>query len=258
MKSLGRIKMFHGDIEKNQKVMEVFEKSRSIIILGTIGSGKTALAFKILSHLSQLKPVFWIAHPKPQLLDKFGYECLESVEDIECLENSIIVYDEPQLSLNISDRQRDFALARVLSLSRQRGNTLIMMTSDTRLLSPKVEAYLETWCIKDIEYAKTKQRGIARHIIQKNCLISPEGFGAKENEFLLECPDFKFNGRWTYPLIPEWSEELSKPYARQSIQDVAVADAVNQVSETSLNIQKLEKTPENSEKLLKTQKLTYI
>lgn len=201
--------MIKGNIED---LRELLNKSKSIIVYGITGSGKTALVYKILSLINE-KSIYFIGHPKPNLIKSFGYDEIADLSDIDNnnIENSVIYIDEPQLVLDSSDNKRDSILAKLLSLARQKDNIFIISTSDTRLLSPKVESYFELWFIKNCDYSMTKQRSKVRKIIKKNCLL-PEGFYANINEFLFESPQKIFNGRYNFTLIPEWTEKLSKPF----------------------------------------------
>jgi len=227
--------------------LETFKEARSIVVYGSTGSGKTALVYSILSKIED-KKIYFIAHPKPKIIEQFGYVNLNSIEELEGLQNCVIFWDEPQLSLNVAEYKRDMALARVLSLARQRNILMIFATSDTRLLSPRVEAYIDYWCIKDCEYSMTKQRSRVRNIIQKNSLIMPEGFKLSSNEFLLDSRKLQLNGRYEFELIDNWSEELSKPYKlveNSSKTREKLAENSSKTRETQLK-NSLKKLDENS------------
>ena len=205
-----------------ETLKDVLEKVQMISIFGKIGSGKTALAFKLLEWLADKKPIYVIKHPQPKLIEEFGYINIESINDIEKLSDCVVYFDEPQLALDVADYKRDRIMARVCSLARQRDIKLIISTSDSRLLSPRVEAYIGLWLIKDCEFALTKQRSMLRHIIIKNSLVSPDGFKLKDNEFVADTREhYTINGTHTFTLPDNWSDELSKAYKHGNIRDTS-------------------------------------
>jgi hypothetical protein len=231
----------------------------SIVVYGSTGSGKTALVYSILSKIED-KTIYFVAHPKPKIIEQFGYVNLNSIEELEGLQNCVIFWDEPQLSLNVAEYKRDMALARVLSLARQRSILMIFATSDTRLLSPRVEAYIDYWCIKDCDYSMTKQRGRVRNIIQKNSLIMPEGFKLEQNSFLLDSRKLQLNGRYQFELIDNWCEELSKPYklaensqkTREKLAENSQKTRETQLNNSQKTREKLTENSENSQNSEKT------
>lgn len=187
---------------------------RAIAIYGVVGSGKTALTFKFLEQLSKEKEVYFVKFPKVNLLEKFGYNNLYSFEEIVRVSNCVVVFDEAQLPSGTSQYKKEKMLIGLLSLARQRDITLIIATSDTRAFTQRVEAYFDLWILKDIEPKTIKQRSILRGIISDNTTISPDEFSLNVNEYVSYCRSCpELNGRHTFDLPLEWSNELSKPYA---------------------------------------------
>lgn len=194
------------------ELQDIIKEVKMVVVYGKIGSGKTALAFKLLELLAGRK-IYVVKHPNPELIESFGYSNLENINNIEKLNDCVIYWDEPQLSIEMSDYKRDRVMARICSLARQKDIKLIVSTSDSRLLSPRVESYIDLWLIKDCEFALTKQRSMLRHIISKNSIISPDGFKLTNNEFLADNREFyTFNGTHKFLLPSCWSEEFSKAY----------------------------------------------
>lgn len=187
------------------------DKYKAIAIFGDTGTGKTALAYRLLALSS--KKVYFIKHPNPALLKPFGYQNLRTIEEIARLQDVTIYMDEPQLYGDVQEYQRDLILAKILSLARQRNITLIISSSDTRTFGKRVEAYFDLWIIKDCEYSMTKQRSMIRKIIQSNSFITPEELRLETNEFLLyNRSKPEINGRHTFEMISAWSDDISRPY----------------------------------------------
>lgn len=184
---------------------------KSIAVLGNTGSGKTALVFKLLEQAN--RPVYFIKYPKPELLAQFNYNNLASIDAISRLSNCIIYFDEPQLYTNCAEYKRDMLLVKILSLARQRNITFIVSSADTRTFGKRVEAFIDLWLIKDVEFGMCKQRSMVRQILQDNAIVTPEEISLQKHEFLAHNRTFlELNGRHTFTLIDKWSEALSKPY----------------------------------------------
>lgn len=196
----------------NLLTKENLMKFRTIAIYGNIGSGKTALAYKILSVIDD-KPVYFMKHPRPELLEPLGYKNLSSLGGFEKLHDCIVYLDEPQLYLNIYQHRKNEVIAKICSLARQRNITLIMSSSDTRCFTRHNEAYFDLWIVKNIDYSTVKNGSRIKMIIQENTLITTDGFNLDENEFLyhaINYPEMRGTGKFT--LIKNWNDSLSKPF----------------------------------------------
>ncbi len=190
---------------------ENLEKVKTIAIYGDCGAGKTALAYNIIDTLK--KPVYFLKHPMPEIIEKRGYKNLTSLEEVERLQDCIIYWDEPQLSTTIQDKKANKIIANVCSLSRQLNITLIISSSDTRVFTRHNEAYFDLWCIKDVDYEMVKQGSKIKKAIKNNSRFEPSGFRLELNEFITESRKLReFNGKHTFKLPKDWSEECSKPY----------------------------------------------
>lgn len=188
-------------------------KIRTIAIYGHTGSGKTALAYKILDVYKQYKKVYFIKYPKPRVIKELGYNNLHNIEELENLKDCVIYWDEPQLHIEIYDKRTNAIIAKACSLARQRNITLIISSSDTRVFTKYNEAYFDLWLVKDIDYNMVKNGSKIKHTIKEHSFIDPRGFRIKENEYLSDCRKISdFNGRHTFTLIKEWNEDLSTPY----------------------------------------------
>jgi len=189
------------------------DKVRTIAIYGNTGTGKTSLAFNILQLYKDDKKIYLIKHPKPELLEEFGYKNLRSLEELERLQDCVIYWDEPQLTTSIYDKKSNSIIAKVCSLARQRNITIIISSSDTRVFTKSNEAYFDLWLILDVDYTMVKQGSKIRKAIKDNAILEPEGFRLEVGEFISESRKLmELNGKHTYNLPKNWSEELSKPY----------------------------------------------
>ena len=197
---------------KNILTKTNLSKVKTIAVFGDTGTGKTALVYKILE-VKDADKVYFLKHPKPELIEKLGFKNLTSLEQLENLQDCVVYWDEPQLSTSIYDRKANGIIAKVCSLARQLGITLILSSSDTRVFTRHNEAYFDLWLIKDVDYVMVKNGSKIKKAIKNNCRFEPEGFRLQDNEFLAESRKLSdFNGKHTFSLAKSWSEDHSTPY----------------------------------------------
>lgn len=192
---------------------DVLKNIKTIAIYGETGSGKTALAYKILSEFEGKKTIYFMKHPKPYLIAQKGYKNLVSLEAIQSLQDCVIYMDEPQLFLSVYDHSSNKIIAKVCSLARQRGITLVISSSDTRVFSKWNESYFDLWLIKDLDYSSVKQGSKIRKAYKDNAMIDPNGLRLAKNDFISESRILsEFNGIHHFELTKDWCDEFSTPY----------------------------------------------
>lgn len=196
-----------------KELKEALKKAHTIAVYGEIGTGKTALVYTILEQFKN-KPVYFLRHPKPKLIEALGYKNLSNLQLMENIENIVLYVDEPQLILSIYDHKTNSIIARMCSLARQKNITLIISSSDTRVFSKYNEAYFDIWLIKDVDFEMVKMGSKIKYAIKNYCQLDPSGFRLDKNEFLFhsrknpELCDRKF----TFSKPSYFTEEHSKPY----------------------------------------------
>lgn len=187
------------------------EKIKTIAIYGDTGSGKTALAYKIIEQFD--KKVYFLKHPKPEIIEKLGYTNLTSLEEVERLHDCVIFWDEPQLSTPIYDKKANRIIANVCSLARQLNITLIIASSDTRVFTKHNESYFDLWLVKDVDFEMVKQGSKIKKAIRNNSRFEPSGFRLEDKEFIAESRKLReFNSKHTFELPKNWGEKHSMPY----------------------------------------------
>jgi len=202
--------MFSTNLLNNLKV---------VAIVGTTGSGKSALSFQLLSSIDAVsdKDIYIFRFPKPELLKPLGFKVMYSLSEVEKLSNVVLFIDEPQLHLPIYSGRNNEILMKLFSLARQRDITIIISTSDSRYITRSVESYIDTWILKDIEYRSVKAGSMIKHIVRNNCLIDAQGFKLKTNEFVFYNRNAPaVSGVLFFDLPSYFNDEFSKPYALSS------------------------------------------
>ncbi|MFA5407117.1 MAG: AAA family ATPase [Candidatus Nanoarchaeia archaeon] len=189
----------------------IADEVRSIIVLGAIRTGKTSLVYHILSHMK--RPVFVYKHPKPELIEALGYHQMYGLGEVESMQDCVIWIDEPDVYFPAYDKQVNHTLIKLLSLCGQRGITLIISTSNDRFVQKSIEAYVECWCLKNLDFRSLKNGSQPKRIVLDNVYLNIDGFALSNNEYLLYCPRFKqFNGRRSFKPVEFFTDEYSKPY----------------------------------------------
>jgi hypothetical protein len=154
-----------------------------------------------------------VDHPYPEALNGTGIEnvsCISFEEVSDC----IVWVDEPQLVYPKYEKRNNDALLMMCSLARQRDVTLMFSTSDTRWINKGMEAYVDTWIIKNLDFSMVKQGSVIKKIIsQKYHNIMPSTFRLGQEEAIMYCPDQLARPEKVKIDLPSfWSESLSKPY----------------------------------------------
>ena len=188
-------------------------KINTIAIYGDIGTGKTALAYKIIDLFKGKKQVYFVKHPKPRIIEKLGYKNMYSLERMEKIENALIYLDEPQLYVSIYDHKTNSIIAKICSLARQRNITLLISSSDTRVFTKHNESYFDAWCIKDVDFNFVKNGSLIKYAIKNVAVLDPSGFQLDDNEFVFWSRKLnEWNGKYKFVKPTYFTDEHSKPY----------------------------------------------
>ena len=189
-----------------------WNRCKVISVVGNTGSGKTATCFNILAKCEGRKK-YIVDHPYPEALDGTGVENIPCIS-FEEISDCVVWVDEPQLVYPKYEKRNNDGLLMMCSLARQRDITLMFSTSDTRWINKGMEAYVDTWIIKNLDFTMVKQGSVIKKIIsQKYHNIMPSTFKLEKNEAIMYCPDQLSRPEKVKIELPQfWSETLSKPY----------------------------------------------
>lgn len=185
--------------------------SQIIVVYGGRGSGKTCFSYSLL--MQSVKPKYFFAHPRPELLEPLGIKPVEDFADMVRLEDVTVYIDEVQAVLPNNTKNKD-KLNILFSLARQRNLTLIFSTTDTRYFTIAQDAFIDAYVIKDINATLVKRGSPIIRAIRKYSPLDIEAFSLKPNEYLIYSHKLKhLNRKHTFKLPSFWSDRYSKPYS---------------------------------------------
>jgi len=142
-----------------------------------------------------------------------GFKQITGLGEVEQLQDCALVIDEPQLYITLYEKKGNDTLRRLLSVCRQRGITLIIVTSDSRFITRGIESYIDCWCIKNLDFRGIKQGSKIKRIVQDTVMLSVDGFELKNEEYIFSSRKWKqFNGQHVFDKPSYFTEGLSKPY----------------------------------------------
>lgn len=192
---------------------EVLNQVNTIAIFGDCGSGKTALSYSIIDLFKDKMKIYFIKHPKPDVIEAMGYHNIYSLEELEYVENALIYADEPQLWTSIYDNKTNSIIAKMCSLARQKNIKLIISSSDTRVFSRHNEAYFDIWLVKDVDYSMVKNGSMIKNAIKAVSILDASGFRLPVNEFVFWSRKlYTYNRRYKFDKPKYFTDKHSKPY----------------------------------------------
>jgi hypothetical protein len=200
---------FWDSINSNIKVLVCF---------GNTGSGKTCFIFKLLQSFKDKKPIYFYNHPKPELIQALGYKNMKSISEMSRITDSLVYFDEPQLSFSKYDKKLNDNFVLLCSLARQNDNTLIFSTSDTRWVNKSLESYVSHWVIKDIDMNLIKNGSVAKTIIKSVMPLAINELNLTLNEYIFYSKmDSLHNGLHNFNRPIYFDDRLSKAYKNSNI-----------------------------------------
>jgi SpoVK/Ycf46/Vps4 family AAA+-type ATPase len=183
-----------------------------LVIQGSTGCGKTALAFKLLEKCK--KPVYIFKHPNPKLIEAIGYHNMKSESEFAKLRDCYVYLDEPQLYFKKQDKQNNDYFLLLGSMARQYGFSLIISTSDTRWVNKGLESYVSHWIIKDLDLSLVKQGSMIKSIIKNVMPLAVDDLNLELEEYIYYSKKDIFNNGLHKFIKPKYFDDrFSKAFA---------------------------------------------
>ena len=128
-----------------------------IVILGKRGSGKSALAYRLIELMKWIAPVFVVGLPSSA--HKYVPGWIEVQPELENIPpNSIILLDESHIQYHArsSMTSQSKELSQTLNLSRQRGQTLIFVSQESGQIDRNILSGVDVVIFKEPSLLQTK------------------------------------------------------------------------------------------------------
>ena len=186
-----------------------------VLILGKRGSGKSALAYYLIEiHRYGLKPyVVGIPQSKQHLLPEW-VGVASSLEEVPF--GAIVIVDEAYLLYHArgSTTQESKEMAKIINLSRQKGQTIIFVTQESRSIDKNIASSANVIIFKEPGILQSEfERPELNHLAKKAVEAFAPINGNKQQWSYLYAPDTNFSGLIKNELPSFWKPELGRMFA---------------------------------------------
>jgi hypothetical protein len=186
-----------------------------VLILGKRGSGKSALAYYLIEiHRYGLKPyVVGIPQSKQHLLPEW-VGVASSLEEVPF--GAIVIVDEAYLLYHArgSTTQESKEMAKIINLSRQKGQTIIFVTQESRSIDKNIASSANVIIFKEPGILQSEfERPELNHLAKKAVAAFAPINGNKQQWSYLYAPDTNYSGLINNELPSFWKPELGRMFA---------------------------------------------
>lgn len=205
----------------------IIAPSSSYLIVGDVGTGKSALAFYLLETFSkkyELQPAV-VGFPKEKrgLLPE-NFLIVDSPSELTQMENAIAFIDEADLQLPIEDTKARKYVINFLSLPRHRNQVFLLAFHFPRLVMGRYLPFFSAFLLKRppylIEFAGKRQGDALTQMMDKaeeRFKELPTNDDIVKNTYVI-APRIRWQGMLSNPLCSFWRDELSKVWAGTDIE----------------------------------------
>jgi energy-coupling factor transporter ATP-binding protein EcfA2 len=186
-----------------------------VLILGKRGSGKSALAYYLIEiHRYGLKPyVVGIPQSKQHLLPEW-VGVASSLEEVPF--GAIVIVDEAYLLYHArgSTTQESKEMAKIINLSRQKGQTIIFVSQESRSIDKNIASSANVIIFKEPGILQSEfERPELNHLAKKAVEAFAPINGNKQQWSYLYAPDTNYSGLIKNELPSFWKPELGRMFA---------------------------------------------
>jgi len=205
------------------KWLALIKHPEVIVILGKKGSGKSALGFRILEYFRWTLPVYVIGLPvdaHKYLPDWIGVK--PELKDVP--PDSIVMVDESYVLYHArsSMTAQAKALSEMLNLSRQRNQTLIFVSQESRQIDRNILSAADVIIFKEPGMLQSRfDRPELRDIAKEAKLAFTTVRGDKRNWSYVHAPNADYMGLIENRVPTFWNQKLSRAFARNTGQSSA-------------------------------------
>ena len=204
----------------------VIQPNSSYLIVGDVGTGKSALAYWLLETYSQkynlLPMVVGLPRGKQTLLPS-SFIVLDDPSECTKHENTIAFIDEADLQLPIEDTRARQYVVNFLSLPRHRKQIFLLAFHFPRLVMGRYLPFFSAFLLKRppylIEFAGKRQNDALTEMMRR----AEERFAELPSEVVrhtyVVAPRIRWQGMLENPLCSFWAQELSEVWAGTEIEE---------------------------------------
>ena len=191
-----------------------------IVILGKKGSGKSALGFRILEYFRWTSPVYVIGLPvdtHKYLPDWIGVK----TELKDAPPDSIVMIDESYILYHARSSMTAHAkaLSEILNLSRQRNQTLVFVSQESRQIDRNILSSAEVIIFKEPGILQSRfDRPELRDIAREAKLAFTTVNGDKRNWSYVYSPSADYIDLMENKVPTFWNQKLSRAFAHNTAQ----------------------------------------
>lgn len=218
-----------GQSDQQSQWDKVIQPNSSYLIVGDVGTGKSALAYYLLETFSQkynlLPAVVGLPRNKQELLPP-NFVVLEDPSECTQRENIIAFIDEADIQLPIEDTKAREYVTNFLSLPRHRHQIFLLAFHFPRLVMGRYLPFFSAFLIKRppylLEFA-SKRKGDA---LQQMMERAEERFAELPNQqdivkhTYVVAPRIRWQGMLPNPLASFWNQGLSEVWASAAVDNI--------------------------------------
>lgn len=151
------------------------DNNKPLAILGNPNSGKTNLMFFFASLCSAQRKRYTLGYPKYVE----GFKNLSTLEDLAKIEDAVVLIDEFDKYISLTDKRANHALMQVLKFCEHKRIKLVFNTQLSQFITKQVSALVPQWAILNIDYFGLKNGSKPKRILQyiKHPLIETSFIG---------------------------------------------------------------------------------
>jgi len=207
---------------------KVIQPNSSYLIVGDVGTGKSALAYYLLETYSQkydlLPAVVGLPRDKQTLLPP-NFIILEDSSECTKQQNTITFIDEADLQLPMEDSKAREYVVNFLSLPRHRHQIFLLAFHFPRLVLGRYLPFFSAFLLKRppylIEFASKRKNDAMSQMMQRAEERFSELPGKEDvvkNTYVV-APRIRWQGMLSNPLCSFWADELSEVWAGTTVEE---------------------------------------
>ena len=206
----------------------VIQPNSSYLIVGDVGTGKSALAYSLLETYSQkydlLPAVVGLPRDKQALLPS-NFIILEDSSECTKQQNTITFIDEADLQLPMEDSKAREYVVNFLSLPRHRHQIFLLAFHFPRLVLGRYLPFFSAFLLKRppylIEFASKGKNDAMSQMMQRaeeRFSELPSKEDVVKNTYVV-APRIRWQGMLSNPLCSFWADELSEVWAGTTVEE---------------------------------------